>query len=203
MLQKDWSHLPLSQLCCKENGNLKDLMFNLPDIVHSQLEKMCLAFKSRIFCKMWKRYASRASSICIEEIIDYLFEPVVTKICTTMKSLLEQSITLKKADKFFDEFKADNSPENIQKELKILSMISGNEMFKEKCEDFNEVASKISNFFKLQRNRKKATNIIKLGNSLKLRGNFEVFREIENEVIYQISAYSLSMYDNHVCDMLR
>ena len=188
VLQRDWSHLPLSQLCCRENGSLKDLMFNLPDVVHGRLERLCLAFTSRIFCKMWKRDASRArSSIWIEEVNDCLFEPVLAKICTTLTSLLEQSITLRKADKFFEEFKADNSPENMQKELKILSMISGSDMFEEKSEDFNEVASKINNFFKLQRNRKKATNIIKLGTSLKLRGNFAVFREIENEVIYQIS----------------
>ena len=184
-LQQKWINLPLSQLCSSENGQLKDLFFDLPEDVQYQLGTMCLAFRSTIFCQMWKKQASRIEDIATEDVIDCIFNPVLSNVCTTVQSLFDQTITLRRLNKIFEEFKADDAPRNIKKEVDVLILVSAtedNSKAQEKSKDVMKVVNKVFDFFKLQRNRKKASSIIKLGEHLKLKGDFEVFEEVENEV---------------------
>ena len=188
-LQQNWIDLPLSQLCSRENGHLKDLFFNLPEDVQFQLKTMCLAFRSTIFCQMWRRQTSRIEEIATKDMIHYIFQPVLSNICTAVQSLLDQTITLRRINKIFEEFKTDDAPKNIQKEVDVLILISAtenNSIAQEKGKDVKKVVNKVFDFFKLQRNRKKASSIIKLGEQLKLKGDFTIFEEVENEVFVKL-----------------
>ena len=66
--------------------------------------------------------------------------------------------------------------------LILISATEDNSIGQVQSKHFKKVVKKVFDFFKLQRNRKKASSIIKLGEHLKLRGDFKVFEEIENEV---------------------
>ena len=195
-LQQKWIHLPLSQLCSRENGHLKDLFFNLPEDVQFQLGTMCRAFRSAIFCQMWKSQASRIEDIVIEDVIECIFQPVLSNVFTTVQSLLDQTMTLRRINKIFEEFKTDYDPNNIQKEVNVLILIAAtedNSIAQEHSKDVKKVkkvVKKVFDFFKLQRNRKKASIIIKLGEHLKLRGDFKVFEEVENEVYLKLLHFS-------------
>ena len=196
-LQKKWIHLPFSQLCSRENGHLKDLFFNLPEGVQFQLKKMCLAFRSTIFCQMWKRLASGIEDIKIEDVIDCIFQPVLSNVCTTVQSLLDQTITLKRINKIFEEFKTDDGPNNIEKEVDVLILIAVTEdksIVQEQSKDVKKVVNKIFDFFKLQRNRKKASSVIKLGEHLKLRRDFKLFEEVENKVFLKLLHFSFLLH---------
>ena len=118
-LQKQWLQMPLSQLCTRENEHLKDLLFNLPDDVQNELGRMCIAFRCRIFCKIWKSKAVAIGEIDISDIVGSLFHPVLRKISKTTRSLLDQTITLKKVTNFFEEFIAEETPDTIQRQLDI------------------------------------------------------------------------------------
>ena len=204
-LQQKWIHLPLSQLCSGENGHLKDIFFNLPEDVQFQLGRMCLAFRSTIFCQMWKRQASRIEDIVIEDVIDCIFQPVQSNVCTNIQSLLDQTITLRRINKVFEEFKTDDGPNNIEKEVNVLILISAtgdNSIAQEQSKDVKKVVNKVFDFFKLQRNRKKASSIIKLGEHLKLRGDFKVFEEVENEVYLKWLHFSFSLHVTQSTDVL-
>ena len=151
-LQQKWIHLPLTQLCSRENRHLKDLFFNLPEDVQFQLEKMCLAFRSTIFCQMWKKQASRIEDIKIEDVIDCIFQPALSTVCTTVQSLLDQTITLKRINKIFEEFKTDDAPNNIQKEVDLLILISTTDddsIAQGQSKDVKKIVKKVFDFFKL------------------------------------------------------
>ena len=187
-LRRNWYDMPLSKLCCREKGVLKDLWFNLPEPVQNELERMCFAFSSSIFCKMWKQSVLKDGEnreIEMAGIVECLFQPALSKTITVLKSLFDQSITLRKLTKVFEDFKAEKTPERILKELRILIPLSfkdDSSMSEYKDKAIKSTAKKIYNFFKLQANQRKATNIIKLAENLKLEGNFDIFEEIENQV---------------------
>ena len=185
-LQKPWLQMPLSQLCTRENEHLKDLLFNLPDDVQNELERMCIAFSCRIFCKIWKSKAVAIGEIDISDIVGSLFHPVLRKVSKTTRSLLDQTITLKKVTNFFEEFIAEETPDTIQGELDIIICLLSKEethlLHSDNSKIMKTVVKKVFDFFKLQKNRKKAANIIELGKSLKLKGDFERFEKIGNKV---------------------
>ena len=175
----------MSQLCKRENEKIKDLMFNLPGIVEENLEMICYGFTSIIFRKTWNLTGQKIGEIVLSDIIETVVEPVKKKLSKMMCSLLDGSITLGKVGRVFEKFRDDNEPGYIIKEITILIPIlhdENGEPLRNKNLAIDSTANKICNFFKLQRNRKKAASIIKLGKSLNLKGSFQVFEEIKTEV---------------------
>ena len=191
-LRLQWVNRPLSELCSRENGHLEDLVFNLPDVVQNELDRMCLAFRSTVFCKIWKQDALKVKEIEMKNIVEDLFQPALRATSTTLKSLFDQSITLKAVNKFFQDFNTEKADKDIENELSTLTLLlcpDGSTLSEYEAGFIQSVANKVCNFFKLQANRRKSTNIIELGKTLKLEGDFEILEEIGNEVLLMLFSF--------------
>jgi len=196
-VQQDGLNYPISQLCTRDNGHLKDLVYRLPDTLQNELGRLCSAFESKYFCRLWEK---KAASVSVEfggDIIDSLFQPVVRKVALAINKLLQQSIKLCKVNEVFQEFSADRTSQNILNEMKILVEISAkedNDLLKYTAEDISIVAEKVCDFFNLRANKKKSESIIKLGRKLKLKGDF-IFQDEINFNMKQATLQSVT--DEH------
>lgn len=186
MLNEDTFRMPLGSLCAREDKKTTIRYFALPKDLEQSLGHICLASASSIFRKEWEyRCQAVDYDITLVEIVNALFKPVTHKLLKYVTGLFDGSITLQRTSSMFKEFKIDGKLADLKRELeRLLTFLIDEDgaMMEYSKDEIDEVAKKVLRNFKLQISQKRASNVINLGKSLKLEGNFEIFKDIETKV---------------------
>eukprot|EP00794_Sanderia_malayensis_P006458 gene6457-7190_t len=117
----DLNQMQLCRLCCRQKDKLKVTLTSLPDDLEAELSNLHVLAESRIFSLMWDA-SGRAvkNAISLEDVINAIYKPVISKLRDLFKSLFEESITLNEISRVFKDYSTDLQIEELKKDIKLV-----------------------------------------------------------------------------------
>ena len=182
MLQ-DIQHVNLKELCITEDNRQKVIYFELEPDFEQELCDICKLFSSFLFRYYWTRTLGCLKGINEESyspsaIIDLVWKPVHADLKKVMDNLVSGKISVRLVGCIFKDYAGRTT--ELNSELSLVIRVLGSQQ--KPSIWLKPTVDKIKLYFTLQDSYVKADSILKIGEMLNLQGNFNLFKEIIQQV---------------------
>jgi len=194
-VQKDVSFHQIRHLCERKGDNqIQVTFFEMPSLLEDVLPPLHEVQQSSTFQELWIQYGKKAQSarkndeaqkrdLSISSVVDSVWKPAHEAWSQLVTSVMDGSLTLGDADKFFDGYNS-RKPDLVREFVCILSL--GQSQISSHAKHLKAIAEKraaqIEQYQQLHQYANAADTIWEFKEAMGFSGDFKVIEDLRNQV---------------------